>query len=317
MKVLITGGAGFIGSHLADDWLGSGDEVVVFDDLSTGFREHVPDRAELVVGDVADLDALHSAMRGVDLVFHEAAARAVARSVEDPIGTEVANGLGTLNVLVAARDAGARRVVLASSSSVYGGAAPVPTSEDAPIRPKSPYAVTKLSSEHHARVMSELFELETVALRYFNVFGPRQRPDSAYAAVIPLFIDALAAGRPPEVHGDGGQSRDFTYISDVVRANRAAAEAPAEAADGRVFNIARGEPSSLLELLEHLQRILDTDIEPTFTDPRPGDVRESCADASRARAELGFECEVSFEDGLKRTVEWYRSQGAAREADLP
>lgn len=315
MKVLVTGGAGFIGSHIAQDWLSRGHEVVVLDDLSTGFAQHVPDGAELVVGDVADLNAVRRAMGGVNLVFHEAAARAVQRSVEDPIGTEVANSLGTLNVLVAARDAGARRVVIASSSSVYGGLAPVPTSEDATLHPRSPYAVSKLSAEHHARVMSELSDLETVALRYFNVFGPRQRPDSTYAAVIPLFIDALSSGRAPEVHGDGRQSRDFTYITDVVRANRLAAEAPRGTVSGKVYNIARGEPSDLLELLDNLQRILGTDIAPVHAEPRAGDVRRSCADPSRAARDLAFECEVSFAEGLERTVAWYlRSATEQRES---
>ena len=307
IRILVTGGAGFIGSHIASDWLDRGHDVVVFDDLSTGVRENVPGGAQLTVGDVSSLEDLTGAVQGVDLVFHEAAARAVQRSVDDPLGTELINGLGTLNVLVASRDAGAKRVVLASSSSVYGGVAPVPTPETAPIHPKSPYAVTKLAAEHHARVMSELFEIETVSLRYFNVFGPRQRPDSAYAAVIPLFIDALASGERPTVHGDGRQSRDFTYISDVVRANRLAAEAPGEEVSGNVYNIARGEPSDLLEVLGHLQRILGTDLEPTFTDPRAGDIRRSCADPSRAERDLGFTCEVGLEEGLRLAVDWYRA----------
>lgn len=311
MRLLITGGAGFIGSHIADDWLADGHDVVVLDDLSTGFRDHVPAGVRLVLGDVADLDAVRQAAEGTDLVFHLAAARAVSRSVEDPIGTELANGLGTLNVLVAARDAGARRVVLASSSSVYGGVAASPTPEHAPTRPKSPYAVTKLASEHHARVFSELYGLETVCLRYFNVFGPRQRPDSAYAAVIPLFIEALLDGERPTIHGDGRQSRDFTFVSDVVRANRTAAEASAEVADGNVYNIARGEPCDLLELLGHLQRILATDIEPLHTAPRPGDVRTSCADPSQAVKDLGFQCEVPLDAGLARTVDWFRSAASS------
>lgn len=307
IRVVITGGAGFIGSHIAEDWLSRGHEVVVFDDLSTGYRENVPPDARLIVGSVSAIDEVRDAFAGAVVVFHQAASRAVQRSVDDPIGTELANGLGTLNVLVTARDLGVRRVVLASSSSVYGGVAPVPTPETAELQPKSPYAVTKLASEHHARVVSELFEVETVSLRYFNVFGPRQRPDSAYAAVIPLFIHALASGRRPTVHGDGRQSRDFTYISDVVRANRLAAEAPGEVVSGTVYNIARGEPSDLLELLESLQRIVGTDLQPTFTDPRPGDVRRSCADPGRAERDLGFSCEVGLEEGLEQAVEWYRS----------
>ena len=305
MRVLVTGGAGFIASHLVRDRLESGDDVVVIDDLSTGFRENVPADVRLVEGSVADADAVKDAMVGVDLVLHLAASRAVLRSVEDPVGTDRVNTAGTLQVLTAARDAGASRVVIASSSSVYGGVAPTPTPESATLRPKSPYAVSKLAGEHYARVFSELYDLETVALRYFNVFGPRQRPDSAYAAVIPLFIDALADGEPPVVHGDGLQSRDFTYISDVVRANRLAAEAPAEAVSGEVFNIARGEPSTLLDLLAHLERIMGVAAEPVHVDPRPGDIRTSCADASKARAALGWHPEVTFGEGLERVVEWY------------
>lgn len=305
MNVLVTGGAGFIGSHLVRDRLEGGDDVVVLDDLSTGFRENVPDDVRLVEGSVADGDAVKEAMAGVDLVLHLAAARAVLRSVEDPLGTDQVNTSGTLRVLTAARDAGASRVIVASSSSVYGGVAPTPTPETAALRPKSPYAVSKLAGEHYARVFSELYGIETVALRYFNVFGPRQRPDSAYAAVIPLFIDALADGQPPVVHGDGLQSRDFTYISDVVHANRLASEAPVDDVGGEVFNIARGEPSTLLDLLGHLERILDVGAEPVHVEPRPGDIRVSCADARKAEETFGWRPEVTFGEGLERVVEWY------------
>lgn len=297
--------------------LADGNEPVILDDLSTGFPENIPTGVELVVGDVSSLEDVSRSVSGADVVFHLAAARAVQRSVEDPLGTEAVNALGTLNVLVAARDAGVRRVVLASSSSVYGGAAELPTPEEAELQPKSPYAVTKLAAEHHARVMSELFDIETVALRYFNVFGPRQRPDSMYAAVIPLFMEALAAGTAPVVHGDGSQSRDFTYISDVVAANRLAAEAPADIVRGKVYNIARGEPSNLLELLAHLQDILGTDIQPIHTSPRAGDVTRSCADPSRAERDLGFTCEVTFRDGLERTVRWYLERAQQPSVDRP
>ena len=305
MRVLVTGGAGFIGSHLVRDRLELGDDVVVLDDLSTGFRDNVPADVRLVEGSVADPDAVKDATAGVDLILHLAAARAVLRSVEDPLGTDRVNTAGTLTLLTAARDVGASRVVLASSSSVYGGVAPTPTPEAAPLRPKSPYAVSKLAGEHYARVFSELYGLETVALRYFNVFGPRQRPDSAYAAVIPLFIDALAEGRPPIVHGDGLQSRDFTYISDVVRANRLASEADADVVSGDVFNVARGEPSSLLDLIGHLEEIMGTVAEPEYVEPRAGDIRASCADATKARDVLGWRPEVSFGEGLEHVVEWY------------
>ena len=238
MRALVTGGAGFIGSNLADGLLAEGDEVRVFDNLFTGFRENVPGGAELLEGDIRDEAAVRAAVAGVDVVFHQAAHRAVLQSVEDPLSTDLANTHGTLLVLKAAQDAGVRRVVAASSSSVYGGAEQLPTPESAPLVPRSPYAVSKLAGEHYCRVWAELFGLETVALRYFNVYGPRQRPDSAYAAVIPLFTDALRTGARPTVHGDGRQSRSFAYIDDVVNANLAAAAAPAESCSGKVYNIA-------------------------------------------------------------------------------
>lgn len=305
MKVVVTGGAGFIGSHLVRSYLDDGHEVTIVDDLSTGFMGNVPADVELVEGSVTDLELVNKAVAGAELVFHEAAARAVGRSVADPLGTDHVNTHGTLNVLVAARDAGARRVVLASSSSVYGGVAPLPTPEDAPLTPKSPYAVTKMAGEHYARVFSELYAIETVSLRYFNVFGPRQRPDSAYAAVIPLFIEAVALGQPATVHGDGGQSRDFTYIDDVVQANRLAGEAPADVVSGRAYNVARGEATSLLQLLEALGAVLEVEPRRQHTEARPGDVRHSRADVSAARRDLRFHPQVPFVEGLRRTVEWF------------
>jgi UDP-glucose 4-epimerase len=303
VNTLVTGGAGFIGSHLVDALVGAGHATRVLDDLSAGYVENVAPGVELRVASVLDEDALASALADVEVVFHLAAMRSVSLSVESPLPTDATNTHGTLSVLEAARGAGARRVVSVSSSSVYGGADVVPTPEDAPLRPRSPYAVSKLAGEHYCRVYAELHGLETVSLRYFNVFGPRQRPDSQYAAVIPLFIDALSTGRAPIVHGDGEQSRDFTYVSDAVAAAVAAATAPAGACSGRAYNVAAGTSSSLLDLLEILGRVLGVEPHPEHVAPRAGDIRRSLADPSAARRDLGFECRVSVEDGLRRTVE--------------
>ncbi len=308
MRALVTGGAGFIGSHLATTLVERGDEVVVLDSLATGHRSNVPDGARFVEGSVADPDTVADAVAGCEVVFHLGALGAVARSVADPLTSDTANVRGTLAVLTGARDAGVRRLVFASSSSIYGGADIIPTPESAPLRPRSPYAVTKLTGEHYCRVFAELFELETVALRYFNVFGPRQRPDSVYAAVIPLFARALLDGNSPTVHGDGRQSRDFTFVSDVVAANLAASIADASKCNGRAFNIAGGHQHSLLDLLSELGLIIGIDATPTFGPSRAGDVLHSCADPSSARVALGFECSVTFATGLAQTVDWMRSQ---------
>jgi UDP-glucose 4-epimerase len=308
VRVLITGGAGFIGSNLADRLVADGHAVRVLDDLSTGYRENVNPDAELIVGDVADEATVAAAVEGCEVVFHQAAHRAVLRSVEHPLATDTANVHGTLTVLECARRAGVRRVVYASSSSVYGGAAQLPTPETAPALPRSPYAVSKLAAEHYCRVWWELFGLETVSLRYFNVYGPRQRPDSAYAAVIPLFIDALAGGRRPTVHGDGLQSRDFTYVDDAVAANLRAAAAPAERCAGKAYNVAGGGRHSLLDLLAILGRIMGVRPDPVHTDPRPGDVRHTHADLTAAERDLGHRPQVSFEEGLARTVAWFASR---------
>jgi UDP-glucose 4-epimerase len=308
MNVLVTGGAGFIGSNVAEALVGAGHTVRVLDDLSTGFEENVPPGVELLEGSVADHELVRGAVEHIDMVFHFAAHRAVLRSVEKPLETDHANTHGTLTVLEAAREAGVRRVVFASSSSVYGGAAQRPTPESAPLLPRSPYAVTKLTGEHYCRVFTELYGLETVALRYFNVYGPRQRPDSAYAAVIPLFIDALREGSPVQIHGDGLQSRDFTFIGDVVRANLAASSAPAARCSGRVYNIAAGREHTLLDVLAVLERVVGRKAEAVHVGPRPGDVRHSNADITAGRRDLGFEPQVSLEDGLREAVAWFGSR---------
>jgi UDP-glucose 4-epimerase len=307
MKVLVTGGAGFIGSHLVDALVAAGHRVRVFDDLSTGRKENVHPDAELVVGSLAEPAAVAAAVDGTELVFHQGALGAVPRSVSDPLTTDRVNVHGTLAVLKGASDAGVRRVVFASSSSVYGGAEIVPTPESAPLRPKSPYAVSKLAAEWYTRSFPSLFPLETVALRYFNVFGPRQRPDAAYAAVIPLFATALLRGEQPTVFGDGATTRDFTFVSDVVAANLAAAEAPGTVS-GNVYNIAPGSSSTLLELIAILGEIIGTQPDPVFEPERAGDVPRACADASAARRDLGWEPRVPFADGLRHYVDWLRAQ---------
>ena len=308
---LVTGGAGFIGSNLVEALLERGHTVTVLDNFSTGRRENLAtfrDRINLVEGDISVLDDARRAVEGVEVVLHQAAIPSVPRSIEDPISSNEANVLGTLNVLVAARDAGVRRVVYASSSSVYGDqAVNHPKVETMTPQPISPYAVGKLAGEYYCQVFHAVYGLETVALRYFNVFGPRQDPGSAYAAVIPLFVSALLRGEPPTVHGDGEQTRDFTFIGNVVAGNLLAAEAPAEQAAGRVFNLAAGQRTSLNELVSYLQEILDCQVQPVHTDPRPGDIKHSWADVDRARAHLGYEPQVGFLEGLRRTVAWYRA----------
>jgi UDP-glucose 4-epimerase len=289
----------------------AGHRVTVVDDLSTGHLDNVNPDAQVVVADVADGDALLEASRNADLIFHLAASRAVLRSVQDPLATDRANTRGTLSVLEAARIQGVRRVVCASSSSVYGGASVTPTPETAPLVPRSPYAVSKLAGEQYARVYWELHRVETVAIRFFNVFGPRQRPESPYAAVIPIFIAALRSGSRIEIHGDGLQTRDFTFIDDAVAGCIAAISAPAEICAGRAYNVAGGGEHTLLELLGLLERLTGRKALANHVEPRSGDIRRSRADISAATGDLGWSPTVGFEEGLARTVAWFaeRSHG--------
>ncbi len=309
---LVTGGAGFIGSNLVEALLERGHAVRVLDNFSTGKRENLAAFAgqiELVEGDLAVLDDVRRAVQSVEVVLHQGAIPSVPRSVSDPLGSNAANVTGTLNVLVAARDAGVRRVVYASSSSVYGDQAlERPKVETMTPCPISPYAVAKLSAEYYCQVFYAVYGLETVALRYFNVFGPRQDPASMYAAVVPRFATALLRGEPPTIYGDGEQTRDFTYVGNVISGNLLAAEAPAERAAGEVFNLAAGQQTSLNELARLLQELIGQPVEPHHDAPRPGDIRHSRADIGKARERLGYEPVISFLEGLRLTVDWYRER---------
>jgi UDP-glucose 4-epimerase len=305
---LVTGGAGFIGSNLALELLGRGARVRVFDDLSTGRRSNldaVSGDVELVEGDVRDPSSLEGAMRGVTTVFHEAAIPSVFRSVGDPVSSHEANATGTLNVLIAARDADVERFVYASSSSVYGNVDVLPVSEDVAARPLSPYGVSKLAGERYLGAFAATYGMATVSLRYFNVFGPRQNPEAEYAAVVPRFIARTLAGDRVKIFGDGEQSRDFTFVGDIVGANLAAAAAP-EAAWGRAFNVAYGGRHSVNELLSTIQELVPGEHPDPEPEPaRPGDIRDSQADISAARDVLGYEPRFSFEEGLRKTVAWF------------
>ena len=311
---LVTGGAGFIGSHLSEELVGRGHRVRAFDNLSTGKRknlEHIPG-VELLVGDLANLEDCRRAVRGVDYVLHMGAVASVPRSVIDPIASNTANIDGSLNILVAARDEKVRRLVYAGSSSAYGDLPTLPKHEDMPTKPQSPYALQKLVAEQYCQMFTQLYGLETVTIRYFNVFGPRQDPGSPYSGVISLFSTALLEGRRPTIFGDGGQTRDFTYVANVVDGVLRACEAPNVA--GEVINVATGGRISLNQLLQTINEIVGTSIEPIYEDSRAGDVRDSQADISRAASLLGYAPLVTFEDGLRRTLEWCRTDAAAATA---
>jgi UDP-glucose 4-epimerase len=300
---LVTGGAGFIGSHLVERLVQCGERVRVLDDFSSGNLEHldaVQENIQLVEGNLVDSEAVADAVKSVEVVFHLAAVASVARSIDDPQSTVASNITGTLNLLLAARDARCRRIIFASSSAVYGDAAEIPVTEDTRPNPLSPYAISKLTGEQLCSVFTRVYGLETVALRYFNVFGPRQDPASVYAAVIPAFLRELLDGKPPLIHGDGDQTRDFTYIDNVVDANLRAATAGGIA--GRVFNVASGRAISVNALLAQMAGLVGVDVRARHDPARPGDIRHSVADITAARESFGYHVLVGLEEGLRRTI---------------
>ena len=307
----MTGGGGFIGSHLAARLLRDGFEVRVLDNFATGNRDNllpIGDDIELVEGDIQSYERVHNAVRGCDLVAHLAALPSVPRSVQDPLTSNATNVTGTLNVLLAARDAEVKQLVYASSSSVYGANPIMPKQEDQATLPISPYAVAKLAGESYCRAFHEVFGLQTVALRFFNVFGPGQDPLSQYAAVIPRFTTSLLAGKPPTIFGDGEQSRDFTFVENVLDGVTLALTT--EGVGGRAYNCATGTSVTLNELVTKLRDIIGVDVEAVYEEGRPGEVRHSQADVSRAKADLGYEPAISVDEGLARTVEYFRERSA-------
>jgi len=307
---LVTGGAGFIGSNIVDELLKRGARVRVLDNFSTGREDNVQEfasRVDLIRGDVRDEDAVDRAVKGVDYVLHQAALASVPRSIADPTSNNQVNAQGTLNLLLAAKKHGVKRLVYASSSSVYGDSEELPKVETMIPNPKSPYAVAKLAAEYYCRVFGELYGVPTVSLRYFNVFGPRQDPNSQYSAVIPLFVKALLEGKSPNIYGDGEQSRDFTFISNVVNANLLACEANVTGA--RVYNIACGGRYTLNQLFAALRERIGGNVEPVYGPPRAGDVKHSMAGIERIQRELGYQVGTSFEEGIDRTVQWYQTVG--------
>ena len=311
MNYLVTGGAGFIGSNIVDALVQQGEFVRVIDNCSTGKLPNlrdVFDEVEFVRGDIQDLSLLREAVKDIDYVIHQAALSSVVWSVDDPIYINQVNTTGTLNVLVAAKDANVKRVVYACSASIYGNSATLPKSEDMTANPASPYAISKYTGEQYCRTFYQLYGLETVALRYFNVFGKRQNPNSQYAAAVPIFINSFLEGKPPTIFGDGEQSRDFVSVEDVVRANLLACYA--EEAVGQVFNIASGRSATINCLVYMIKELIGCDIEPVYGQERKGDVRHSEADISKAQKILGYEPAVGLEEGLERTIEWYRDNSS-------
>jgi len=306
-KYLVTGGAGFIGSNIAEELVKKGHSVRVVDNFITGKRENISsflEKIELIEGDIRDFEVCKRAAEGVDFVLHQAALPSVPRSVENPLLTNEINITGTLNLLLASRDAGVQKFVFASSSSVYGDNPQLPKKEGNEGIPLSPYAISKRVGEMYCRVFSQVFNLSTVCLRYFNIFGPRQDPFSQYAAAIPNFITRMVKEETPVIFGDGEQSRDFTYVSNVVEANILASKA--RGVSGEIFNIACGERTTVNSLVENINKVLDKEIKPSYDDVRPGDIKHSFADISKARKILKYEPSVPFSEGLRNTILWFK-----------
>lgn len=309
---LVTGGGGFIGSNLVEALLERGHAVRVLDNFSTGKRENLQalkDKINLIEGDLTQLEDVRCAVEDMDIVLHHGAIASVPRSVEDPIGCNAANVNATLNVLVASHDAHVKRVVFASSSSIYGDQDPeAPKVETMLPKPISPYGVAKMAAESYCQVFYQVYGLETVALRYFNVFGPRQDPQSMYAAVIPRFITALLHGEAPTIYGDGEQTRDFTYVGNVIAGNLRAAEAPANMVAGQIFNLAAGGQTSLNDLVDVLHEVIGSNVKPDYVAARAGDIKHSKADIKKAEQQMGYTPENSFLEGIRQTVDWYRKR---------
>lgn len=305
---VVTGGGGFIGSHIVEELLRRRETVKLIDNFSTGKRANVEafkNKADIIETDISEGKNLVDIFKGADYVIHQAAIPSVPKSILDPVTSHRSNVNGTLNVLIAARDAGVKRVVYASSSSLYGDSPTLPKHEEMMPKPLSPYGAQKLFGEMYCQVFTRSYGLETVALRYFNVFGPRQDPSSPYSGVLALFIPAVLQDRRPTIHGDGLQSRDFTYVQNVVDANLLACTVPG--IGGQVFNIARGDRITVNSILQQINKITGKDVPPIYSEPRAGDIKHSQADITRAREHLGYEARISFEEGLRRTIEWYRA----------